>query len=67
MNLIVYYYRGQVERGTGKPGYRWHNGYSENSADGSPLHPWLTAQECKDDARRRGARAKLAIPPLVLR
>lgn len=26
--IIEYHYRGQVERGNGKPGYDWHNGYS---------------------------------------
>jgi len=55
---IVYYFRGNVERGTGKPiPYRWHAGYSENSADGSVLYPWMTYTECLADARKRGARA----------
>jgi len=54
---IIYYYRGQVERGTGGPGYRWHAGYSENAADGSALYPWMTHRECRIDAAKRGARA----------
>lgn len=55
---INYYYRGEVERGTGGPGYQWHRGYSENNADGSPLYPWMTTRECVADAKARGAHAQ---------
>lgn len=51
---ITYYYRGQIERGTG---YEWRDGYSANSADGNPLYPWMTQRECQTDARLQGKRA----------
>ena len=55
--IIVYRYRGQVERGTGKPGYVWRDGYSPDGPDGSATYPWLTYRECQADARAQGARA----------
>jgi len=59
MTKIVYYYRGLIERGNGKPGYSWHEGYSEN-IDGHISFPWMTIKECRQDARRQGAIASFA-------
>lgn len=56
--IMTFYYRGMIERGNGKPGYDWHNGYSENGADGSPLYPWQTRRECQAEARSNGANAR---------
>lgn len=53
---ITYYYRGQIERGTGR-GYEWRNGYSEDSEDGLPLYPWSTRRECQSAAKRQGVLA----------
>jgi hypothetical protein len=53
--------RGGVEQGTGS-GYAWSNGYSDNSADGSPTYPWMTRRECQADARMRGAVAVFETP-----
>jgi hypothetical protein len=55
--IITYFYRGQIERGTGN-GYEWRNGYSADSADGLPTYPWLTRRECQHDARTQGAIAR---------
>ena len=52
---VVYVYRGQVERGSR---YAWREGYSETTADGGILYPWMTYRECQADAKRRGARAR---------
>ena len=63
---INYYYRGDVERGTGN-GYRWHRGYSENSEDGKPLYPWMTQRECIADAKAKDAQAQFVsdtMPPV---
>lgn len=57
---ICYVYRGQVERGTGEPGYAWHPGYSEDNAEGQPTAPWMTMDECRADAKARGCRATFA-------
>ena len=54
MNTIVYTYRGEVERGTGR-GYRWRPAYSE-TVNGAIVYPWMTRRECQEDARARGAR-----------
>lgn len=54
--VIVYHYRGPVERGTGK-GYAWRTGYSPNADDGSPTYPWQTRRECQAEARALGCRA----------
>ena len=54
---IVYHYRGQIEVGTGEPGYRWTNGYSEDSAEGLPTYPWQTSRQCQADAKARNAQA----------
>jgi hypothetical protein len=62
MNEIVYTYRGGVERGTGEPGYRWRDGYSESTADGHATFPWMTKRECQNDARTRGAVARFFVP-----
>lgn len=60
--IIEYTYRGDVERGDGRGGYKWLPGFSETSEDGSILYPWNTARECQADARARGARARLVYP-----
>ena len=57
MSAINYHYRGRIERGNGKPGYNWHPGYSETTADGGECSPWMTRRECLADARTRGAKA----------
>jgi len=54
---IVYTFRGRIERGNGKPGYDWRNGYSETTADGHEIAPWMTFRECQQDAKSKGARA----------
>jgi len=57
---IDYYYRGEVERGTGnrRTPYRWHPGYSETSPEGRVQYPWMTATECRREADERGATAR---------
>jgi hypothetical protein len=62
MKTVTYFYRGKVERGNGKPGYDWHNGYSETAADGSVTYPWLTRRECIADAQSQGAKAQFKYP-----
>lgn len=59
---ITYHYRGQVERpkkANGKPiaAYTWREGFSPDGDDGSPQFPWMTRQECRQEAKARGARA----------
>lgn len=54
----IYEYRGQIERGTGKPGYKWVNGYSQVSPDGGVLYPLMTRRECQQDAKARGRKAE---------
>ena len=54
---ITYYYRGLIERGNGKPGYDWKEGYSANSEDGRELHPASTKHECQQEAKQQGAKA----------
>jgi hypothetical protein len=56
MKTIVYTFRGRVERPY-RRGYEWHEAYSETSADGNPLYPWLTKAEARADAKRQGGRA----------
>ncbi len=57
-SVIRYVFVGQVERGTAtarrpRPGYRWHDAWSENGN----TQPWLTRREAQKDAKGRGARA----------
>lgn len=52
---ITYYYRGDIERGNGAPGYSWVRGYSENSADGGATYPLMSSRECREDAKLKGA------------
>jgi hypothetical protein len=66
---ITYVYRGDIERGTGGPGYAWHPGYSEH-VEGGAWYPWMTRAECQCDARARGAVARFhdnRRPPLARR
>lgn len=51
---IHYHYAGLVERGNGRPGYDWHDGYSENGN----TYPWLTKRECRHEAAARGGVAR---------
>lgn len=62
MNAITYIYRGGVERGTGGPGYKWHDGFSETTDAGGILYPWMTARECQADAKAKGTRAEFHYP-----
>lgn len=57
---IIYYHVGKVERGNGKPGYDWHEGYS-TAPDGSS-QPWQTYRECQREAKSEGAKAIFAKP-----
>ena len=62
METRNYYYRGMIERGTGRPGYRWVGyrwvrGYSEAAENGQVLYPWMTKVECRREAKRDGVRA----------
>ena len=66
---VTYKYRGQTERDPGrsfpnhhKTGYRWLGSYSEDSPEGYPLYPWMTRNECLDDAKARGLKAKFVRP-----
>lgn len=63
MKTIQYFYRGEVERGTGEPGYRWHPGYSANSEDGKPLYPWMTIAECRAEAKSRSFKPQFLVDP----
>lgn len=51
---ITFHYRGTIERGNGRPGYDWKEGWSE-TIDGMVSYPWNTRRECQAEARRRGA------------
>lgn len=56
--IITYTYRGEVERGNGKPGYSRFSGYSETAEDGSVHYPWMTYRECQQAAKAQGATAR---------
>lgn len=53
---IIYHFRGGVERGIGGS-YVWRDGYSETTADGGVLYPWMTWKECRHDAKIQGGKA----------
>jgi len=57
MKFITYFFRGLCERGTGD-NYAWRNGFSENSPTGGETFPWMTASECRQDAKNRGCTAR---------
>jgi hypothetical protein len=51
----TYWYRGEVERGTGR-GYRWVAGYSAGDG-GSVEYPWMTRAEARAQAKADGVKA----------
>lgn len=57
-HTITYYYRGMIERGNGKPGYDWREGYSERGENGGVIYPWHTKAECRREARALGRMAR---------
>lgn len=57
VETITYYYRGLVERGNGRPGYDWREGFSANGPQGGILFPWLTVRECQQAAKSQGKKA----------
>ncbi len=63
MGTITYYLRGQIEVGTGGPGYRWAQGYSESAPNGGICYPWMSRNDCIRDARARGAVAHFEETP----
>ena len=56
--VVTYYFRGQIERGNGRGGYVWKDGYSENSPDGRVIFGWNTYRECQAAAKAAGCKAK---------
>lgn len=54
---VVYTYRGQIERGGMKSGYRWSMGYSATPPGGGMYYPWNTKKECQSEAKRVGKKA----------
>ena len=58
MKYHDYHFRGNVERGNGKPGYDWKEGFSMYGANGGVLYPWLTKREAQAEAKAAGAKAR---------
>jgi hypothetical protein len=59
--VVVYVHRGTVERyRNGRCGI--YEAYSETSAQGGTLYPWMTYRECQADARARGVVARFSKP-----
>jgi hypothetical protein len=56
-HTLHFTYRGQIERGTGGPGYKWMDGYSLTGAKGEVFYPWMTRRECQQSAARIGCTA----------
>lgn len=56
MEIRHFFPDGQVERGTGKPGYRWVPAYAHITANGWTMP--LTRHEWQELARRDGFRCK---------
>jgi len=54
---ITYFYRGLVERPS-SGAYDFFEGFSERSANGNPLYPWMTRSECRAYASMRGCVAR---------
>lgn len=54
----VHYFRApyDIERGNGKPGYSWHNGYiAIETTTGHELHPPVTRPEAYAETKAEGA------------
>lgn len=51
---LAYFYRGNIERGGMKNGYRWVDGWSARGKQGQVLYPWMTRGEARAEANRRG-------------
>lgn len=56
-SVIVFTYRGDIERGAGGGRYVWKRGYSETLGEGRIAYPWMTMVECRAVAKSRGATA----------
>lgn len=54
---MIFHLRGYIERGDGKGGYVWKEGYSQNSENGNVLYPWNTFRECQREAVVAGCKA----------
>lgn len=54
---IVFFYRGQIEIGDQRHGYRWVDGYSRQGDGGGIIYPWSSRRVCQHEARLEGARA----------
>lgn len=58
MSVQVYLRGDLVERGTGKPGYRWVQGYyGINPDNGAKLYPLVTRREAQATAKSDGEKA----------
>lgn len=64
-NCVVYHYRGLIEMPKlrkGRPSFRWFDGWSENGANGGATYPWMSRQQCLQDAKSRDAKAVFVRP-----
>lgn len=58
MTIRIFVRSHMIERGTGKPGYRWLQGYNEVCPDtGHKIFPCLTRREAQAAAKADGERA----------
>lgn len=58
MSVKVFLRGDMIEVGTGKPGYRWVQGYYEiNPENGNRVYPPVTRREAQARARRDGEKA----------
>ncbi len=60
MTGVILFVRGDlIERGNGKPGYDWKQGYNEMNPDnGCLIFPGMTRREAQTYAKAQGKKAK---------
>lgn len=56
--VIVFVFRGLIERAGNQCSYHWLEGYSETTPEGRATYPWMGKRECYAMAKRAGMRAK---------
>ena len=59
MTGVILFVRGDlIERGNGKPGYDWKQGYNEMNSEGFLTFPGVTRREAQAYAKAQGKKAK---------
>ncbi len=56
-NVVIYKYRGLIEKITSTGRVSWIEGYSADGENGAALYPWMGKRDCQKEAKQQRKKA----------